>query len=1588
MASNIDVTQAAADEPENDVSDTESLIAEDQHDLEREEYSDANLPEEPWNNRSFGRRAKETLVMHMRWRGLSTHGKIPALLERLKKAKAEGVALLDKPTPTQAERQKQNRDVVLSQYQPTIGKSARSQRGPTPWPRGVAAGGKSMPDVEVHVVKWTEPQLPPLDGSTKVVTASGKRLPLRPLKHGTTVLEIGMGGMKTVRMCEVAEAHVCGVGIDVDAGPPEMDTGELAAMEATCATVDPAADGGGAVDPPPPRATLRPLVCVTSRRNLAMKLEADLKRRNIDVHNYLRAAEEGGSVTQWVRHPAVIISVEQIDKLDGWKDMYKGGMVVIDEFCTLANSLGGTTVHQPLTTLRVLHDLVEVSAYLMLMDADVSADGKGDAFMRAIAPMNDVLYIQGAGPAMIRNLFVAWNDKEDRSSYDDHFELSLHRSKAARAKGQPNRTAFGGTTPTQVVARAEIATKLGIAGGEEPYHGGMSEVTRLEHFKDPDRHMEPKDFIAATTVMGVGTDHSLKCSWAFFETARGDELHGVAGAQQLAQRMGREGRSESAPLDGIEIKGVHYPNAMFVLVDCQPPDVGAALGGCSENPRERVWRKFEGARRDMQRQLATCADADASVRRVWAERHGFGLERSGDVERITTLNAPVTVPTIAAGLEEIRAWNNLAKRDQYEAHAIKNLEMWSLPTRAFRVHPIPPLSPAMRRELAAFRAAAKATPSAPLTLTADQEWGILVEPLDKYSKVKRYLKQRWETDEDMPTHGSESYKALASEWKSDLAQMRKASTLEAFFDNCLGHIAEKGVAEAPGDSRVKCLREVWNVLRDVRELVDGTAYCDLDGDKDNRNIYNRALLLYVPAEDVGDADLLGQQSGALSDPTVAASLRAAHKRSPLMTFAAAVGLDMRQLLTPGTFTEQTTKWVAAHNRQQQGQGTVADNAMANYARSRAKDLGVKGIVPSGPKATSLYDTVRKVLEQQCAMQTVENAQGKRIPKMRKPGTRAQRFTILESWEIEPLAPGWAEKMRVWHNELREYVPAGEYVARGEAGREEMAERERQQNELRRRQFENEQLDASMVNAPSLGCGLDDDESPPLPPLPAEPSDPNVKYESYSAAAVRSIDDDLLGDQPERDAAISTLEVLLKEFEALPENSVNSKEKERLSVLLKALRGMRVRHKILADLATPGLLKEVDGRLIKKVPYKHGKSLDGEKAGRRYATDEWMDYGDGELRTATLQGMPGDLRAALTGEWYFDFDGVASDPNLFVYMAHEAELNETATKHLRHYLANRDDWHKKIAKHYGVMATDVKRWPNIFSNGGGFKRCFENACLPTDTKPVKELLVLKKEIDELRHLLLNAPCNRAFVDRHRRRIQRQSPKLEGFNVNNKIFELLVHTQEDAVLEVCSDTLRRLNRDAVGADAYDQLPLWRRDSGALVYDGQMAELLGDLTPDEAVAACNEALKLKGFCYTILVKPNFGLQDQPISSVVRGREALKQAVDEFSEVRVAVQAARGEEQDGVVEEGGDGGEAVDEFSEVRVAVQAAGGEEQDGVVEEGGDGGDSDEEDSSEEEGSDDSGGDGSDSDQEDDADEVGDDSGGDGGIPTRPSKKQRL
>ena len=41
----------------------------------------------------------------------------------------------------------------------------------------------------------------------------------------------------------------------------------------------------------------------------------------------------------WINHPWVIISIEQLDKLELWLSTYKDGIVVFDEVVTGASSL-------------------------------------------------------------------------------------------------------------------------------------------------------------------------------------------------------------------------------------------------------------------------------------------------------------------------------------------------------------------------------------------------------------------------------------------------------------------------------------------------------------------------------------------------------------------------------------------------------------------------------------------------------------------------------------------------------------------------------------------------------------------------------------------------------------------------------------------------------------------------------------------------------------------------------------------------------------------------------------------------------------------------------------------------------------------------------------------------------------------------------------------------------------------------------------------------------------------------------------------------------------------------------------------------
>ena len=76
-----------------------------------------------------------------------------------------------------------------------------------------------------------------------------------------------------------------------------------------------------------------PFVLITSRINLAHKIEADLTKRGIGVHNYKNKPSEV-KMEEWLNHPWVIISIEQLEKLESWVSTYQDGTVVFDEVVT------------------------------------------------------------------------------------------------------------------------------------------------------------------------------------------------------------------------------------------------------------------------------------------------------------------------------------------------------------------------------------------------------------------------------------------------------------------------------------------------------------------------------------------------------------------------------------------------------------------------------------------------------------------------------------------------------------------------------------------------------------------------------------------------------------------------------------------------------------------------------------------------------------------------------------------------------------------------------------------------------------------------------------------------------------------------------------------------------------------------------------------------------------------------------------------------------------------------------------------------------------------------------------------------------
>ena len=195
---------------------------------------------------------------------------------------AENDDIASEPTATTASLEVCAQDKLRRALR-SIRTASRAQNGLQGWSRGGL-----FPPVCIKTIRIKEPRLATFDVTRKQCATDGSTVEFAPLPDGTTVISMGMGGMKTVRLIEFVELMKL------------------------------------------------PTVFISARRNLANMLESKLE--SMRVHNYLEVPE-GKTVGEWCNHTCVIISTEQVDKLSSCIETYSGGILVIDEVSMMAGRL-------------------------------------------------------------------------------------------------------------------------------------------------------------------------------------------------------------------------------------------------------------------------------------------------------------------------------------------------------------------------------------------------------------------------------------------------------------------------------------------------------------------------------------------------------------------------------------------------------------------------------------------------------------------------------------------------------------------------------------------------------------------------------------------------------------------------------------------------------------------------------------------------------------------------------------------------------------------------------------------------------------------------------------------------------------------------------------------------------------------------------------------------------------------------------------------------------------------------------------------------------------------------------------------------
>jgi 8-oxo-dGTP pyrophosphatase MutT (NUDIX family) len=422
-----------------------------------------------------------------------------------------------------------------------------------------------------------------------------------------------------------------------------------------------------------------------------------------------------------------------------------------------------------------------------------------------------------------------------------------------------------------------------------------------------------------------------------------------------------------------------------------------------------------------------------------------------------------------------------------------------------------------------------------------------------------------------------------------------------------------------------------------------------------------------------------------------------------------------------------------------------------------------------------------------------------------------------------------------------------------------------------------------------------------------PYDPNVLYVHYEDAALQECLRAFGVDEAQRKAAADALFDLIAERAAMPGIGDDDAELVRKREWKKAINRLGTRHRIATELDASLPVAATEGPLegARVACEAYTCRADGE--GRRYAKAERWEDDDGKWRSATAQGMPGDLRTKLLGWKFADKDGRKSDLAIYVIVARCLGLLRSSVNMLIDEYLITDEvckaWHDGVARHHGTSPEVVKRWPNILGNGGTYKTCLESAGLPLDSPRNARVEGIEAQLKSLRLAIMKAsrekpnalwPGSEHFVNRHDARLQRDMPNLQLRERFNKVYSYLINTVEDRILAIHAQAQRAVRRDAIGHSEFDALPPDVRDTGVLSFDGLATERAGgdpeagDRAAEAALVSAGWHAQSWGIAYKIVEKPMFGEQHidpNEFESAKGARRALKEACAAYPEVQKAV-------------------------------------------------------------------------------------------------------